>query len=67
MKNLQGHWLRVWDEERKPLSLVFWLTQKGDSSVSKVDQQLPYWIEALQGSEIILKQPLRKVGAQACE
>jgi hypothetical protein len=60
----------------RPISLVFWLTQKGtyqfgllidpksDSSVSKVVQQLPRQIEALQGSKVVLKQPLRKVGAK---
>jgi hypothetical protein len=32
--------------------------------VSKVVQQLPCRIKALQWSKVILKQPLRKVGAQ---
>jgi hypothetical protein len=40
---------------------------KSDSSVSKVVQQLPCWIEALQGSEVLPKQPLRKVGARIGE
>jgi hypothetical protein len=37
---------------------------KSDSSVSKVVQQLPRRIEALQWSKVIIKQPLNKVGAQ---
>jgi hypothetical protein len=40
---------------------------KSDPSVSKVVQQLPCWIEALQGSKAKPKQPLRKVDAQVCE
>jgi hypothetical protein len=46
--------------EPKSDSLVSTVVQqdlKSDSSVSKVVQQLPYWIEALQGSKVIPKQP----------
>jgi hypothetical protein len=72
-------WLIGWHEDRRPFRLVFWLTQKvtsqlgllidpkSDSSVSKVVQQLPYWIEALQESKVIPKQPLKKVDTPVCE
>jgi hypothetical protein len=64
MKDIQGCQQRGWNEDRRPFSLVFWLTQKvtpqlgllidpkSDSSVSKVVQQLPCWIEALQESKV---------------
>jgi hypothetical protein len=64
MKNLQGHrlkWMK-WRQETTQLGLL--INPKSDSSVSKVVHQLPCRIEALQWSKIILKQPLRKVGAQ---
>jgi hypothetical protein len=40
---------------------------KSDSSVSEVVQQLSCWIEVLQGSKVIIKQPLRNVDAQVCK
>jgi hypothetical protein len=66
MKNLQGCWQRGRDEDGTP-QLGLLIDPKSDSSVSKVVQQLPYWIEAPQGSEVITKQPLRKIDAQVCE
>jgi hypothetical protein len=56
-----------WKGRQETPQLGLLIDPKSDSSVSKVVQQLPHWIEALQGSKDIHKQTLKKVGAQVCE
>jgi hypothetical protein len=59
------HLFQVQSKGTSHLGLL--IDPKSDPSMSKVVQQLPCRIEALQWSKVTPKQPLKKVDTQVCE